>query len=194
MRTVFNSVRPYLGIILLVVILKVTGAFGTLSYYTNTALMKTGIMDATPGSQADVSEPFDYNFKIKTLTGEVIDFNQYRGKVILINMWATWCGPCRVEMPSIQELYNGVDNDKIKFVMLSMDRDQDLPKIVKYVDKNKFTFPVFQPKGYLPELLQVPNIPTTFIIDKNGNVVSKKIGTTNFNTKKFKKYLEGLTN
>ena len=194
MRTVFNSVRPYLGIILLIIILKVTGAFSTLSYYTNTALMKTGIMDATPGSQSDASEPFDYNFKIKTLTGEVIDFNQYKGKVILINMWATWCGPCRVEMPSIQELYNGVDKGKIQFVMLSMDRDQDLPKIVKYVDKNKFTFPVFQPKGYLPELLQVPNIPTTFIIDKNGNVVSKKIGTTNFNTKKFKKYLEGLAN
>ena len=76
--------------------------------------------------------------------------------------------------------------------MLSLDRNEDLPKIVKYVDKNSFTFPVYQPKGSLPDLLQVPSIPTTFIIDKNGNVVSKKVGTTNFNTNKFKKYLEDL--
>jgi thiol-disulfide isomerase/thioredoxin len=169
-----------------------TGTLSSISYFANAAIMKTGIMNASPGNDSDVAEPFDYNFKIKTLTGEVVDFNQFKGKVVFINLWATWCGPCRVEMPSIQELYNGLDKDKIQFVMLSLDRNEDLPKIIKYVDKNSFTFPVYQPKGYLPELFQVPSIPTTFIIDKNGNVVSKKVGTTNFNTTKFKKYLEGL--
>lgn len=192
MRTLFNSVRPILGIIVLVGILKITGALSGISYYTNTALMKTGIMDASPGNNSDTGEIFDYNFTIKTVTGEVIDFNQFKGKVVFINLWATWCGPCRVEMPSIQELYNGLDKEKIQFVMLSLDRNEDLPKIVKFVDKNKFTFPVYQPKGFLPESLNVPSIPTTLIIDKNGTIVSKKIGTTNFNTKKFKKYLEGL--
>src|SRR5690242_7336670 len=109
MRTVFNSVRPYLGILLLVVILKLTGALSSISYYTNAAIMKTGFMDATPGDSTEASEAFDYNFTIKTLTGEAIDFNQFKGKVVFINLWATWCGPCRVEMPSIQELYNEVD-------------------------------------------------------------------------------------
>jgi thiol-disulfide isomerase/thioredoxin len=156
--------------------------------------MKTGIMDASPGNDSGAAEVFDYNFQIKTLTGEAIDFNQFKGKVVFVNLWATWCGPCRFEMPSIQELYNGVDKDKIQFVMLSLDRNEDLPKIVKYVEKNKFTFPVFQPKGFLPSAFDVPSIPTTFIIDKNGKVVSKKVGTTNFNTKKFKNYLEGLAN
>jgi len=187
-----NLIKPILGAIVIVLILKVTGAFSGISYFTNAALMKTGIMNATPGNESDYAEPFDYNFKIKTLTGEVIDFNQFKGKVVFINLWATWCPPCRVEMPSIQELYNGVDKEKIQFVLLSMDRNDDLPKIVKYVEKNKYTFPVYQPNGYLPDLLQVPSIPTTFIIDKNGNVVSKKVGTTNFNTGKFKSYLEGL--
>lgn len=193
MRTLFNRIRPYLAIGALLVILKVTGALSSISYFANTALMKTGIMDATPpGTTSDAGENFDYNFQIKTLSGEVVDFNQFKGKVVFINLWATWCGPCRVEMPSIQELYNGVDHDKIQFVMLSLDRNEDLPKIVKFVDKNKFTFPVYQPKGFLPELFNVPTIPTTFVIDKNGKVVAKKVGTTNFNTNKFKNYLEEL--
>ena len=187
-----NFIKPILGAIVIVVVLKVTGAFSSISYFTNTALMKTWIMNASPGNDSDYAQPFDYNFKIKTLTGEVIDFNQFKGKVVFINLLATWCGPCRVEMPSIQELYNGLDKEKIQFVMLSLDRNEDLPKIMKYVDKNSFTFPVYQPKGSLPDLLNVPSIPTTFIIDKNGNVVSKKIGTTNFNTNKFKKYMEDL--
>ena len=194
MRSLFDRIRPYLVIIALVVILQVTGALGSISYFANAALMKTGIMDASPGNDSGVAEMFDYNFQIKTLAGEVIDFNQFKGKVVFINLWATWCGPCRFEMPSIQELHNGVDKDKIQFVMLSLDRNEDLPKIVKYVEKNKFTFPVFQPKGFLPSVLDVPSIPTTFIIDKNGKIVSKKVGTTNFNTKKFKNYLEGLAN
>jgi len=192
MRRLFNSIKPILGAIVIVAILKVTGAFSSISYFTNTALMKTGIMDATADNEPELADPFDYNIKIKTLTGEVVDFNQFKGKVVFINLWATWCGPCRVEMPSIQELYNSLDKEKINFVMLSLDRDGDLPKIVKYVDKNSFTFPVYQPTGFLPALFNVPSIPTTFIIDKNGQVVSKKVGTTNFNTTKFKKYLEDL--
>jgi thiol-disulfide isomerase/thioredoxin len=194
MRTLFNSIRPFLGILVLIGILKITGALSSISYYANAALMKTGIMDANAEGDSEDAEKFDYNFTLKTLTGEAVDFNQFKGKVVFINLWATWCGPCRVEMPSIQELYNEIDKEKIQFVMLSLDRDADLPKIIKYVDKNKFTFPVYQPKGYLPGSLNVPSIPTTLIIDKNGNVASKQVGTTNFNTKKFKNYLEKLTN
>jgi len=192
MIRIFNSIKPILGVIAVLAILKITGAFSSISYYTNTAIMKTGIMNATPGNNSETAEPIDYDFKIKTLTGEVIDFNQFKGKVVFINLWATWCGPCRVEMPSIQELYKEINNDKIQFVMLSLDRNEDLKKIIKYVETNSFTFPVYQPKGSLPDLLQVPSIPTTFIIDKNGNVVSKSVGVTNFNTNKFRKYLEDL--
>jgi thiol-disulfide isomerase/thioredoxin len=192
MNRLITFLKPVAGALAVLLILKLTGAMSSVSYYTNAALLKTGIMDATPGDESGPVEPFDYNFQIKTLNGEVIDFNQFKGKVVFLNLWATWCGPCKVEMPSIQELYNGIDKEKIQFVMLSLDRDRDLPKIIKYVEKSGYTFPVYQPKGSLPSILDVPSIPTTFIIDTNGNVVAKKVGTTNFNTKKFKKYLEGL--
>jgi thiol-disulfide isomerase/thioredoxin len=192
MGRLFNIIKPILTVAVIIVVLKMTGAMSSVSYFTNSALLKTGIMDATSGNQSGYVESFDYNFNIKTLAGETVDFTQFKGKVVFINLWATWCGPCRAEMPSIQKLYDQIDKEKIKFVILSLDNDEDLPKIIKYVDKYDYSFPVYQPKGFLPSQLSVPSIPTTFIIDPNGNIVSKKVGATNFNTGKFKKYLEGL--
>ena len=87
-----------------------------------------------------------------------------------------------------------MDPEKVQFVILSLDRDDALTKIEEFVDKNNYTFPVYQPKGSLPVQLQVPSIPTTLIIDPNGNIVTKTVGATNFNTDKFKKYLEELAN
>jgi len=191
MRKVISLIKPFLMAITLIGVLHVTGLLSNVSYYANAAIMKTGILDAKPESES-TTEAFDFNFKLKTLNGEVVDFSQFQGKVVFLNLWATWCGPCRVEMPSIQKLYEGVDPEKVQFIMLSLDRDEALIKIEEFVDKNKYTFPVFQPKGSLPVQLQVPSIPTTLIIDPDGNIVTKTVGATNFNTDKFKKYLEDL--
>ena len=192
MKKIVEFIKPVLIAGAVIVVLKLTGTMSSVSYYANSALMKTGLLDAQPEDEFTGGETLDYNFKLKSVTGEVVDFSEFKGKVVFINLWATWCGPCRTEMPSIQGLYDGVDQSKIQFVMLSLDRDDALPKVVQYVGKNKYTFPVYQPTGSLPKQLQVPSIPTTFIIDKNGNIVSKKVGATNFNTDKFKKYLEDL--
>ncbi|MFZ2906566.1 MAG: TlpA disulfide reductase family protein [Cyclobacteriaceae bacterium] len=192
MAKLLSFIKPILGALIVIIILKITGTLATVSYVANATLLKSGIFNSQPGNQTHRAEPFDYNFKIQTLLGEEIDFNQFKGKVIFLNLWATWCGPCRVEMPGIQALYNDVNNEQIVFIMLSLDKDEDLPKIKNYIGKNSFTFPVYQPKGYLANQLQVPSIPTTYIINKEGNIVSKEVGTTNFNTKKFRKYLADL--
>jgi hypothetical protein len=76
--------------------------------------------------------------------------------------------------------------------MLSLDKSEHKQKIIDYIKKSEFTFPAYTPSGYLPEQLQVPSIPTTFIISKSGKVVSTEIGATNFNTRHFKKYLSQL--
>ena len=119
--------------------------------------------------------------------------NQFKGKTIFLNLWATWCGPCRIEMPSIQKLYDKVDHDKIAFVMLSLDRAEDKEKVEKFVTDKKHNFPVYRPAGALPELLNVPSIPTTFVITPDGKVASKKVGTANYDTEEFKKFLEDLS-
>src|SRR5688500_16752803 len=178
---VLKTIRPWLTAIVLVLILRYTGILSGITFLTNSALIRSGIMDIDPGNKS-AHASFDYNFTIKDLQGNRIDMNQFKGKVIFLNMWATWCGPCRVEMPCIQALYEKLDHDKIIFVMLSLDTDENRQKIVRYIDEKGFTFPVYQPSGSMPKQLQVSSIPTTFIISPEGKIEMKKVGTANYDT------------
>lgn len=176
---------------LLLIVLRYTGMLAGITFAANRALMKTGVMDAEPNDVA-VIKSFDYDFRIQDMNGKVIDFNTFKGKTIFINIWATWCGPCRVEMPSIQKLYDRVNHEEIIFVMLSVDDPKNKSKILKFISDRELTLPVYQPASPLPGELDVPSIPTTLVIDPNGKIVSKKVGAANFDTDKFEKFLTEL--
>jgi thiol-disulfide isomerase/thioredoxin len=135
---------------------------------------------------------FNYNFTIRDLAGNEVDVRTLKNKVVFLNLWATWCGPCRKEMPSIQELYNKVDHNKIAFVMLSIDKPEDHQKVTKYISDKAFSFPVYEVNNGLPSQLQVSVIPTTFVIGPDGKIKLKRVGTDDYNTEEFKSYLEGL--
>ncbi len=190
-KRVLQFCKSWLPFVILLIVLRYTGLLSGVSYAANSALMKTGVMDAEPNDVA-VIKPFDYNFSIKDMEGKVVDFNAFKGKTIFLNLWATWCGPCRVEMPSIQKLYDRVSHEEIIFIMLSLDDPKHHDKIVKFISNRAVTLPVYQPASPLPEILDVPSIPTTFIIDPQGKVVSKKVGAANFDTEKFEKFLKSL--
>ncbi|MFM9839978.1 MAG: TlpA family protein disulfide reductase [Cyclobacteriaceae bacterium] len=190
MKILKEIAKTGLSLLIILVALKYTGLMGSLSYATQSAVMKTGLLDAD--AEANGAESFDYNFSVKYLSGNKFSFDKYKGKVVFLNLWATWCGPCRAEMAGIQKLYSGMNGDSVSFVMLSLDKDRDKEKVVKYIKDKEFTFPVFLPSGYLSEQLNVPSIPTTFVIGKDGKIAMKEIGTTNFNTLKFKKFLQKL--
>lgn len=183
--------KPLAVSLVLVAFLRVTGLMSSVSI-SHWALLQTGLKDATEENPL-IGEDFNYQFTIKDLDGNKFSFDQYKGKVIFLNVWAAWCGPCRAEMPGIQKLYNKMDKEKVTFIMLSIDKDADLAKVVDYVKKKEFTFRTYQPSGYLPQQLKVPFIPTTFIISKEGKIVKKEVGTTNFNKPKFQKFLEELS-
>ena len=169
-------------------ILMVTGNLGIVTTAAQSILLKTGIMNANADA-VDDTEIFDYNFSVRDIKGNIVSADQFKGKVIFLNLWATWCGPCRAEMPTIQDLYNEVDHEKIVFLMLSLDNIGDEEKVKKFITKKEFTFPVYTRTTSLPELLHVPSIPTTLLVSKGGKVVSRNVGTNNFNTKKFKNFL-----
>jgi thiol-disulfide isomerase/thioredoxin len=190
MKVLKEIAKTGLSILIILVVLKYSGLIGSLSYATQSAVMKTGLLDAD--AEANRVESFDYNFAVKDLNGNKFTFDKYKGKVVFLNLWATWCGPCRAEMAGIQKLYSSMGGDSVSFIMLSLDKDRDKEKVVKYVKDKEFTFPVFLPSGYLSEQLNVPSIPTTFVIGKDGKIAMKEIGTTNFNTPKFKKFLQKL--
>ena len=173
-----------------VAILYVTGALQYASSLAQGVVLRSGFVNASTTSSS--SDVFNYNFTIKDLEGKKIEFKDFKGKVLFINLWATWCGPCRSEMPSIQELYNDVDKEKIIFVMLSLDNEEHLERVKQFISYKSFTFPVYMPSGYLTNQFQVPTIPTTFVVAKDGTIALKEIGMKNYNTSKFKKYLEQL--
>ncbi len=191
LKRAWRFVKPWVTIFSILFIFRVTGLLSGISYYAGSALLKTGIMDA-PVNNIAKKTVFDYNFSVKDMEGNEVDFNSFKGKVVFLNIWATWCGPCRLEMPSIQEVYNEVDHDEIAFVILSVDRNEDSKKVKKYAETNKHTFPIYMPSGNLPKLLRVESIPTTFVINKEGEVVTHKVGYANYNTAAFKKFLQEL--
>ena len=82
------------------------------------------------------------------------------------------------------------NNPNVVFVMLSIDNDKDLPKVIRYLKDKDYTFNGYMPSGYLTEQLNVPSIPTTFVISKEGKIIAKEIGTTNFNTNRFYNFLK----
>lgn len=196
MKILKEILLTLLGAFSILFFLKVTGLLSSFSSASQSVVMKTGLLDASIESKEQ--EAFNYDFTIEDLRESKISFDQFKGKVIFLNLWATWCGPCKAEMAGIHKLYQEIatDNhtaDNIAFVMLSLDKAQDKEKVKKYIHDKKFTFPVYLPTTYLTDQLLVPSIPTTFIIDKRGNLVAKEIGTTNFNTKKFKKFIIDLS-
>lgn len=191
-RTVWKALRPWVIVGVLFLVLRYTGLLSGISYVTGSLLLRTGAMNASIEEPA-VVKSFDYNFKIKDLNGTVIDFNDFKGKTIFLNVWATWCGPCRIEMPSIQKMYDKVDKEKIVFIMLAVDDRKDFEKVVKFINDKEYTFPVYVPHEFLPEQLMVRIIPTTFVIDTKGKIASKESGAANYDTEKFKSFLEGLT-
>lgn len=196
MNKVLSLLKSIFMPLLLILFLYTSGMMQTVSVYGQSLLLRSGLLNANPKSST--TEPFSFEFTLKTLNGESIQMDSLRGKVIFLNLWATWCGPCRAEMPNIQKLYTSMENDTIAFVMLAIDKKGDEPKIRKYLKEKGFTFPIYRPAytgdSSLPEILKVPSIPTTFVIDKQGNVAYKNVGTANYNTHKFKKFLTDLLN
>ena len=141
LRRAWNYAKSWIVFIVVLLVLRYTGILSGVSIVTGRALMKTGVMDASVDEPA-VAKKFNYNFTIKDMNGKVTDVNEFKGKTIFLNLWATWCGPCRMEMPSIQSLYNQVDKEKIVFIMLSLDKPGDGDKIKGYIKDKEFTFPV----------------------------------------------------
>jgi thiol-disulfide isomerase/thioredoxin len=98
-------------------------------------------------------------------------FSEYRGQVVLVNVWATWCGPCRVEMPSIQRLHQALGPEGLKIVAVAVDDVGNEQKIRDFVAGMQLTFDVLhEPSGKIERDWQAEGIPSTYLIDRAGTV------------------------
>ncbi len=120
----------------------------------------------------------DFNYPMLDLSGKELNLSDYKGKVIFLNLWATWCPPCVAEMPSIQNLYDEIENNEnIQLVVLS---NEKISKVQPFIQNKEFTFPVFSSNYQLPKPFETESIPTTFIISKSGKIIVREIGASDW--------------
>ncbi|MDH4108088.1 MAG: TlpA family protein disulfide reductase [Gammaproteobacteria bacterium] len=109
------------------------------------------------------------DFALKSATGENLRLSEYRGDVVMINFWATWCGPCRQEMPLLDDLYSRYQ--RVGFSLLGVNIDDDSRRAMQMVEELGVNFPVlFDEKKTVSKLYQVEAMPVTVIVDRAGTV------------------------
>lgn len=116
------------------------------------------------------------DFVLPNLAGQAVRLSALRGKVVLLNVWTTWCPPCREEMPSMERLYERLrDRD---FQLLAVSQDEDGPRVVRpFVEELKLSFPVLvDPDHLVGDRYGVWGYPESFVIDRAGRIVERVIG------------------
>lgn len=119
------------------------------------------------------------SFVLPDLSGKVVRIEDLRGKVVLLNLWATWCPPCVEEMPTLQELAKKMAGRD--FVLLAVSEDEDSTKVQPWIEKHGFQFPVLlDARGQVGADLGITGYPETFVIDRQGRIVHHHVGFRNW--------------
>ncbi len=130
-----------------------------------------------------------YDWSLVDIYGNTVYFEEFRGHPLLINVWATWCKPCIVEMPTLQNLYETLRDEGI--TVLTISREEDI--IVRnFFKKNGYTLPTYLVRDDFPQVFTTHSIPATFIINPSGEIVYRHIGAANWNTESCRRFLRSL--
>jgi len=130
-----------------------------------------------------INPPFEAEgFTLQNLTGPMVSLKDFQSKVIFLNFWASWCGPCRIEMPAMELLWQVFQDDD--FVVLAVDVKEERDTVSSFIEKNDYTFPVLlDSRGKVANMYDVRAYPTTFLIDGEGKVVGKAVGAREWASK-----------
>jgi len=127
---------------------------------------------------------------LTSVSGSLLPLSELEGKVVFLSFWATWCPPCKAEMPSIQNLYHAMKGEKdIVFLMVS---DEESQTVRNFMEKNRYDFPVWLTDSSLSAHLNVEAIPTTFIIDRKGDIVFAHTGAARWDDAVCADFLKNL--
>ena len=195
-----RTLIEYLIIALVFLILYLTGLHTEVIGFMQRGLLATGLitpkieMTNQDDSQADITAsttaiPADFNLMLMDEDGQTILLEDFKGKPIFMNMWATWCPPCIAEMPNINKLYKEIGSE-VNFVMVALDDDFETAKA--FNTRKGFDLPIYTLQSRRPPMYQSTTVPTTYVISADGQLMLTHKGMANYNTSKFKKFLEGL--
>jgi len=133
------------------------------------------------------------DFSLPTLTGDTQRLSDLKGKVVFLNFWATWCGPCRAEMPSIDVLYKQYREKGME--VLAVNSGELQSAVHAFIYNNYLSFPVaLDSDGKVSGTYGIQAIPTTFLIDREGKIIARIVGSINWDTPKIHTALEMLLN
>ena len=140
-------------------------------------------------ARTDVGDPMPA-YSAKYLDGKPFDLASEKGKVVLLNVWATWCGPCRFETPELQALQNQYAAKGLKVIGVSVD-EGETQAVKTFVAEEKINYAIaVDPDGRIANLVQTTVLPTSLLIDRGGKILWRQIGAIMPNDAKLKSVLE----
>jgi peroxiredoxin len=133
------------------------------------------------------------DFTLKDINDKPVSLSSLKGNVVLVNFWATWCPPCRGEMPSLNKLYR--DNRNKGLIVVAVSTDRSTSSVKDFLDKNPVDFPVLMDTGNkAARQFKVFSLPTTFLLDRNGAVVQKYLGEEEWESAAIREKITSLLN
>ena len=162
--------------------------FTPVGFHARVQIMRLFSFSPKIEKQQSYEKVLNYNWGFTDLDGKKHNLLASKNKVTLINYWATWCPPCVAEMPSLVSLYSDYE-DRVEFIFLANDKKD---KVKSYLLKNKYEIPVLFKRTQSPKEFDSSSLPTTYILDKRGNIVVKEVGAANWNSDEVRKLLDTL--
>ena len=130
------------------------------------------------------------DYSAMNLDGSKFELASKRDKVVLLNVWATWCGPCRFEIPELQRMHDQYASRGFEVVGVSVD-ESGVESVRQFVNEQKMRYPIaLDPQGKLASILQTSVLPTSVLLDRNGKIVWKKYGAILENDEELKSAIE----
>lgn len=136
-------------------------------------------------------EPRDFSLPLAADAEKTRSLGALRGKVVFLNFWATWCGPCRAEMPSMEALYRSYKDRG--FEILAVNSGETEPDVLAFMERNSLSFPVVLDEGGKTSAAYgIRAIPTSFLLDREGKIILRAVGSLDWNAPQFRAALERL--
>ncbi|GGE96264.1 hypothetical protein GCM10010984_12220 [Chishuiella changwenlii] len=157
-------------------------------------LMKIGLFQPKIEKTVENTQPkteANYQFEMIDADGKITTMEELKGKVVFLNFWATWCGPCIAEMPTIQKLYDKFKDDK-DVVILTVEVENKKEKAKNFMTSKNLTLPIVFPNSTIPKEFFDYALPTTIILDKQGNIAHTTLGMADYSGQEVVDFLNEL--
>lgn len=131
----------------------------------------------------------DFAWSVRALDGREVAMTEFEGKVVFLNVWATWCGPCLSEMPSIQRLHESLEGREVVFVVVS---EESLGTVKNFLVDKDWNLPLYVAREGLPEDFAAVGVPVTYIVDREGSIVFRHVGAADWGDDSCRRFIERL--